>query len=82
MAYDLLIKDAEILDGTGTPAVHGNLAVQDGKIVALGDISGTATRTIDADGGSPGRACHALGDDTSMGCVGADSVALLERIFA
>lgn len=50
MAYDLLIKDAQILDGTGSPAMHGNLAVQDGKIAAFGDVSGTATRTINAGG--------------------------------
>ena len=40
MAYDLLITDAQILDGTGAPAFSGNVAVQDGHIVAVGDASG------------------------------------------
>jgi N-acyl-D-aspartate/D-glutamate deacylase len=50
MAYDLLITDAQILDGTGAPAFSGNVAVQDGHIVAVGEVSGLATRTIRADG--------------------------------
>lgn len=50
MAYDLLIQNAQILDGTGAPAVHGSVAVQDGKIAAVGDVSGEAHRVIDAKG--------------------------------
>ena len=50
MAYDLLIKDAQILDGTGSPGFSGSVAVQDGKIAAIGDVSGTAARVIDAHG--------------------------------
>ncbi len=50
MAYDLLIKDAQILDGTGAPACNGNVAVQGGKIVAVGEVAGTAKRAINADG--------------------------------
>lgn len=43
MAYDILITNAEILDGTGAPAMAGSVAVQDGKIVAIGDVSGGGT---------------------------------------
>lgn len=50
MAYDLLIKNAHILDGTGAPGFAGSLAVQDGKIAAIGDVSGAASRVIDAHG--------------------------------
>lgn len=50
MAYDLLIKNAHILDGTGSPGFAGSLAVQDGKIAAVGDVSGDALRVIDARG--------------------------------
>src|SRR5215472_6330551 len=50
MAYDLLIRNGRIIDGSGMPAFRGDLAVKDGKIVEIGKISGTAARTIDADG--------------------------------
>jgi N-acyl-D-amino-acid deacylase len=50
MAYDLLITDAQILDGPGAPAFPGNLAVQGGKIAAIGDVSAPATRVINANG--------------------------------
>src|SRR3954451_18163945 len=50
MSYDLLIKDARICDGTGKSTFPGSVAVRGGKIVEVGEVSGTATRTIDADG--------------------------------
>jgi len=50
MAYDLLIKDAQICDGTGAPIYSGSLAVEDGKIAALGEISGIARRELNARG--------------------------------
>jgi N-acyl-D-aspartate/D-glutamate deacylase len=50
MAYDLLIRNAIICDGTGAPVRHGALAVKDGKIAAVGDAGGTARREIDAGG--------------------------------
>ncbi len=50
MAYDLLIKNGRIIDGSGMPAFRGDVAVRGGKIVELGKLSGAATRVIDADG--------------------------------
>jgi len=50
MAYDLLIRNAAICDGTGAPVRAGALAVSDGKIAAMGDIGGPAQREIDAGG--------------------------------
>jgi N-acyl-D-aspartate/D-glutamate deacylase len=50
MSYDLLIKDARICDGTGQPLVRGSVGVQAGKIVEVGEASGLAKRTINADG--------------------------------
>ncbi|MFM8355128.1 MAG: N-acyl-D-amino-acid deacylase family protein [Gammaproteobacteria bacterium] len=47
---DLLIRNARIVDGTGAPAVQGDVAVQGGRIVAVGAFEGSATRTIDAAG--------------------------------
>ena len=50
MSYDLLIKDAQICDGTGKALFHGAVGVKDGVITDVGAISGTAQRTVNADG--------------------------------
>jgi len=50
MAYDLLIKNGRIIDGSGRPAFHGDVAVDGGKIVELGRLGGPARRVIEADG--------------------------------
>jgi N-acyl-D-aspartate/D-glutamate deacylase len=47
---DLLIRDAEIVDGTGAPARHGDVGVSNGRIFAVGDVDGLAAKTIDAQG--------------------------------
>lgn len=48
---DLIIEGGRIIDGTGAPAFEGGVAVQDGKIVAVGDVSGfQAKQYIDAKG--------------------------------
>jgi N-acyl-D-aspartate/D-glutamate deacylase len=50
MTYDLLIKNGRIIDGSGRPAFHGDVAVSQGKIAELGRLSGSARQTIEADG--------------------------------
>lgn len=50
MSYDLLIKGGTIVDGTGRAAFRGDVAITGDRIVAVGEVSGTATRTIDAEG--------------------------------
>lgn len=52
MAYDLLIKNGTIVDGTGEAPYRGDVAVRDGKIVAIGEVdaSAGASETIDAEG--------------------------------
>ena len=50
MAYDLIIKNGTIIDGTGAKSYRGDVAVQGDKIVAVGEVDGVATETIDADG--------------------------------
>src|ERR1700680_2169371 len=50
MAFDLLIKNGRVIDGSGMPAFHGDVAVRNGKIVEIGKLRGTASRTIAADG--------------------------------
>lgn len=50
---DLLIRDAEIVDGTGASAYHGEVGVKDGRIVAVGPkghVDDVAAKTIDAQG--------------------------------
>ena len=47
---DLLIRDAEIVDGTGAPAFQGDVGISDGRIAAVGDIDDLATKTVDAQG--------------------------------
>ena len=36
MAYDLLIKNGLVVDGTGAPARQADVAVTDGKIAEIG----------------------------------------------
>jgi N-acyl-D-aspartate/D-glutamate deacylase len=48
--YDYLIKNATIVDGTGAAPFTGNIAVEDGKVVGVGNVSGHAKETIDAEG--------------------------------
>ncbi len=50
MAYDLVIKNGNIIDGSGLPGFHGDVAVSGGRIVEIGRVSGAAQRVIDADG--------------------------------
>jgi N-acyl-D-amino-acid deacylase len=48
---DVLIKNGKILDGTGNSWHYGDIAVQNGKIVAMGKLSKwTAAKILDATG--------------------------------
>ncbi len=50
--FDIIIKNAYIVDGTGAPGYKGILAVKDQRIAALSKtgVKGDATRVIDAQG--------------------------------
>ena len=49
--FDLLIKNATVVDGLGGPPVREAVAVSEGKVVARGsDAEGSATRVTDGDG--------------------------------
>jgi N-acyl-D-aspartate/D-glutamate deacylase len=47
---DLLLKGATVVDGTGAPAYVADVAVRDGRIVAIGSVDEDAARTIDCTG--------------------------------
>ncbi len=50
-SYDLLITGGRVLDGTGNPWFPADVAVKDGKIAAIGKLTGAAAkRVIDAQG--------------------------------
>ncbi|MGH1493631.1 MAG: N-acyl-D-amino-acid deacylase family protein [Acidimicrobiales bacterium] len=50
-AYDLVIKDGMVFDGTGAPRVRADVGINDGKVVAIGRVdAGGAERVIDARG--------------------------------
>lgn len=50
-AFDIVITDGRIIDGTGSPWYSGDLGIRGAKISAMGNLSGAPrTRTIDAHG--------------------------------
>lgn len=50
MAYDLILRNGMIVDGSGFSRYRADIAVQDGRIVEIGRIRAAAETTIDADG--------------------------------
>jgi len=50
MDYDIRIIGGTIIDGTGAAARPGDVAINDGRIVAVGNAPGDARETIDATG--------------------------------
>ena len=51
LAYDLVITNGHIMDGTGSPWYSGDIGIRNGKIAAIGNLAAARrTRTIDAAG--------------------------------
>lgn len=49
--YDLVVRNGRVVDGTGNPWFHGDVAVAGDKLVAVGRVpDGKAKRVIDAKG--------------------------------
>jgi N-acyl-D-amino-acid deacylase len=49
--HDLIVRGGTVVDGTGRPPTGADVAVSDGRVTAVGDLSGErARREIDADG--------------------------------
>jgi N-acyl-D-amino-acid deacylase len=50
MDFDLAIRGGTLVDGTGRAGVRGDLGIKDGRLAAVGEVEGTAARTLEADG--------------------------------
>ena len=49
--YDILIRNARVVDGAGNPWYRADVAIKDGKIAKIGTLpTASATKTIDAAG--------------------------------
>lgn len=48
--FDLVITNARIADGIGSPLKPGSIAIKGERIAAVGEVTGSAAETIDADG--------------------------------
>src|SRR5215467_7793942 len=51
MAFDLVVKDGMIVDGSGLPRYRADIGVKDGKIAEIGRVNGAAAKeTLNAEG--------------------------------
>lgn len=50
MLYDVVIRNGLVVDGTGSAPFHGDVAVHDGLILAVGRTDGQGRQEIDAEG--------------------------------
>ncbi|MGE3537565.1 MAG: amidohydrolase family protein [Candidatus Tectimicrobiota bacterium] len=77
MAYDVLIRNGTVIDGTGAPGVQADVGLQGGRITALGPhLAGPAAREIEARGAvvAPGFIdVHTHSDFTLLTAPSADS---------
>ena len=46
--YDVVVRNGDVIDGTGSPPRRADLAVRFGRIIAIGNVSGRAREEIDA----------------------------------
>ncbi|MBV8410507.1 MAG: hypothetical protein JOY64_22965, partial [Alphaproteobacteria bacterium] len=44
MAFDLVVKNGMIVDGSGIPRYRADVAVQDGRIAEIGRLNGVAAK--------------------------------------
>jgi N-acyl-D-amino-acid deacylase len=49
-AFDLIIRNGRIADGTGNPAYFADVGVKNGRVAQIGKIAGPAPREVDATG--------------------------------
>ena len=44
--YDIVIRGGRVLDGAGSPWVRADVAVKDGRVVRIGQVSGRGAKEI------------------------------------
>jgi N-acyl-D-amino-acid deacylase len=49
-SYDVIIRHGRVVDGTGKPAFLADVAVKDGRVASVGNITNEAKTEIDAEG--------------------------------
>jgi N-acyl-D-amino-acid deacylase len=49
-SYDLIVRNGDVIDGTGSPPRRADVAVRAGRIAAIGNVPGRAREEIDASG--------------------------------
>ena len=50
MAHEVVIRSGQIVDGTGSAPRRGDIAIDDGVITAVGEVSARGRREVDAEG--------------------------------
>ena len=48
--YDVIIRNGNVIDGTGAPRRAAHVGIKDGKVVTVGHVDGEAVQTVDATG--------------------------------
>ena len=48
--FDVVIRNGLVVDGTGSPGRTADVAIRDGRIVAIGEVSDNGNHEIDAEG--------------------------------
>ncbi|WP_218647431.1 N-acyl-D-amino-acid deacylase family protein [Sphingobium lactosutens] len=48
--YDIVIRGGRVLDGAGNPWVRADVAIKDGRVARIGQVSGHGAKEIDARG--------------------------------
>ena len=55
--HDIVIRGGMVYDGSGGAPFESDVAISDGKITAVGDVTGTGSQEIDAKGRMVGFCC-------------------------
>ena len=78
--HDVVIKNGNIVDGSGKKPFLGDIAIDEGKITKVGEVINSGKKEIDADGKlSVNYRCDApIG--SGLGTTGAINVALMAAI--